>query len=65
MSFLYQTNVAKGFPPDDTHNNFCTDPAGIICPSMYPDISGGDGASEKRTWYRVFYQPKDTEKDTK
>uniref|UniRef100_A0A1A9VXK4 Uncharacterized protein n=1 Tax=Glossina austeni TaxID=7395 RepID=A0A1A9VXK4_GLOAU len=34
LSFLYQVRVASGLPPDETHNNFCTEPAGIICPSI-------------------------------
>lgn len=46
LSFLYQVNVASGLPPEDTHNSFCTDPAGIIDPSTYPEIIGGDGGSK-------------------
>lgn len=30
LSFLYHVNVASGFPPDETHSSFCTEPAGII-----------------------------------
>lgn len=47
LSFLYHVKVANGLPPDDIHNNFCTEPAGIIDPSLYPDISGADGGSVK------------------
>lgn len=32
-------------PPDDTQRSLWTVPAGIIEPSTYPDIIGGDGGS--------------------
>lgn len=45
LSFLYQVKAAKGLPPDDTQRSLWTVPAGIIEPSTYPDIIGGDGGS--------------------
>lgn len=45
LSFLYQVSVANGLPPDEMHSNFWTEPAGIIDPSLYPDIIGADGGS--------------------
>lgn len=43
--FLVQLNVANGLPPEDTQRSFKTVPAGIIDPSIYPVIIGGDGGS--------------------
>lgn len=34
LSFLYHVSVASGLPPDETQSSFCTEPAGIICPSI-------------------------------
>lgn len=46
LSFLYQVSVARGLPPEDVQEIFCTVPAGMKDPSVYPCIKGGLGGSK-------------------
>ena len=40
LSFLYHVRVARGFPPEDIQDIFCTVPTAMLVPSEYPCIIG-------------------------
>lgn len=50
--------VANGLPPTEVHKSFWTVPAGMMAPSTYPVMTGGDGGSikiKKNIYVSVFF----------